>query len=303
MTKDNDDFIKCLHSDANLVEQFINNEIEDMRCVPERLKIAIRYATLGGGKRFRPFLAFESAVMLGADRKSILPLAVALECVHCYSLVHDDLPAMDNARLRRGRPTVWAAFDEWTAILCGDALLTLAFELLARQAQSNNAELYSKLSLELSRASGAAGMVGGQCLDLESDKLGIPKTLDAPYIQRMQVMKTGALVSFACEAGAILAGASEKDCNTMHKFGYCIGFAFQIADDLLDIDGTPEELGKATGKDASAGKATLVKILGKENARKTLDENKDEALSLLKPYGTQARMLREATHFITARKN
>ena len=298
-----DSFTQRLQSNADLVEACLANEIDCMQGVPERLRQAMRHAALGGGKRFRPFLVLECAAMFGANRQDALMPAAALEFIHCYSLVHDDLPSMDNDRLRRGRPTVWAAFDEWTAILAGDGLLTLAFEILARPTGASDAQLYSQLALKMARAAGAAGMVGGQCLDLESDKLGEPATPDAHYIQHMQALKTGALLRFACEAGAILARAPDKDCAAMQKFGDYIGFAFQIADDLLDIESTPEELGKATGKDQAAGKATLVELLGQEQARAKLNEIKAAALDLLAPYGPRARLLQEATNFIVTRRN
>ena len=303
MTIPTDNFKKYLQSDAKLVETYIETEITKMQCVPERLKMAMRPATLEGGKRFRPFLTLECAAMFGTGREAALPVAAALECIHCYSLAHDDLPVMDNDKLRRGRPSVWAAFDEWTAILAGNALLTLAFEILAREALSSDSKLYNKLLLEISRAAGAAGMVGGQCLDLESDKLGEPTIVDINYIKRMQIMKTGALLRFACEAGAILASASDCDCKAMNKYGYYIGFAIQIADDLLDVESTTEQLGKTAGKDDKAGIATLVKALGGDRAREQLEQIRSTALALLKPYGTQAKLLKEATHFVTTRRS
>jgi len=296
-------FAQRLQSDADLIEAYLANEINEMQGVPERLKGAMRHAALGGGKRFRPFLVLECAAIFGANREDALPAAAALECIHCYSLVHDDLPSMDNDQLRRGRPTVWAAFDEWTAILAGDALLTLAFEILACPVLSADPEVYRKLSLKMARSAGAAGMVGGQCLDLQSDKLGQPPAPDVSYIQHMQALKTGALLRFSCEAGAILAGAPEKDCSSMQKFGDYIGFAFQIADDLLDIESAPEELGKATGKDQAAGKATLVELLGRDQARAKLNDIKTAALDLLAPYGAQANLLQAATHFVATRRN
>ncbi|MEO0810091.1 MAG: polyprenyl synthetase family protein [Pseudomonadota bacterium] len=302
MTEPADDFIQRLAADANLMELHLASEIDAMQNAPARLKDAMRHGALGGGKRFRPFLVLECATMLGAAREHAAPAAAAIECIHCYSLVHDDLPAMDNDQLRRGRPTVWAAFDEWTAILAGDALLTLAFEIIARPTAHTDAGVRSQLALAMAQAAGAAGMVGGQCLDLESDKLGRPAKPDATYIRHMQSLKTGALLRFACEAGAILASAGEDHRAAMQKFGSAIGSAFQIADDLLDIESTPEALGKATGKDEAAGKATLVALLGVDEARARLETITAAALDALAPYGAAADLLRAATHFVARRK-
>jgi farnesyl diphosphate synthase len=252
---------------------------------PPRLLAAMRHATLGGGKRMRPFLLIECAGLFGLQPVAALNAAAALECVHCYSLVHDDLPAMDNDELRRGRPTVHKAFDEWTAILAGDALLTLAFEVLARADTHPDAAIRAELALGLARASGAAGMVGGQCLDLEADKLGQPSRPTLADVRRLQAMKTGALIRYACEAGALL--------------GVSNGRAFQIADDLLDVSGEAATVGKATGKDA--GKATLVSLMGVEAAKAELVQLEAEAFAALQPFGACAEVLREAAAFVVRR--
>ena len=246
-------FHQQLRQDVELLEAFLTAEIGSSRETPPRLVEAMRLAVLGGGKRFRPFLLMESAQIFGIPRSVSVPVAAALECVHCYSLVHDDLPAMDNDKLRRGQPTVWHAFDEWTAILVGDALLTLAFEFVTRPKMNVKPAIRAELVHALARASGRSGMVGGQCLDLQSDKLDEPAQADLDYILRLQSMKTGALLRFACEAGAILGEADATDQAAMRRFGECLGLAFQISDDLLDVEGDEGVVGKRTGKDAEGG--------------------------------------------------
>jgi farnesyl diphosphate synthase len=271
--------------------------------VPERLAAAMRHAVLGGGKRFRPFLLVESAALFGVCADQSMRAAAALECLHCYSLVHDDLPAMDNDALRRGQPTVWKAFDEWTAILAGDALLTLAFEILAEPATHADPLVRANLSLGLARASGPAGMAGGQTIDLEADKLGQPARPSLTHIQRLQAKKTGALIAYACEAGALLGQASEAQRAALLRYGTAIGLAFQIADDLLDVEGDAATVGKAVAKDAAAGKATTVSLLGIEAARAKLAEAEADAISALEPFGANADVLRWAARFVSQRKS
>jgi farnesyl diphosphate synthase len=266
---------------------------------PERLMAAMRHGVLNGGKRLRPFLVIESAALFSADGEAALRVAAALECVHCYSLIHDDLPAMDDDDLRRGQPTVHKAFDEATAILAGDALLTLAFDILADEATVVPAERRAALVLALARAAGAGGMVGGQTLDLEAER----NRPDEAGIIRLQAMKTGALIRFACEAGAIIAGASPEDRERLAEFGSAIGLAFQLADDLLDVTADAHQMGKATGKDAAAGKATLVALHGAAWARNQLHGLVDQAHALLEPYGEQALLLKAAAKFVAARNN
>ncbi|MER8388917.1 polyprenyl synthetase family protein [Mesorhizobium sp. M1380] len=266
---------------------------------PERLMAAMRHGVLNGGKRLRPFLVMESAALFSADGEAALRVAAALECVHCYSLIHDDLPAMDDDDLRRGQPTVHRAFDEATAILAGDALLTLAFDILADDATMLPAERRAGLVLALARAAGAGSMVGGQMLDLEAEQ-GRP---DEAGIIRLQAMKTGALIRFACEAGAILAGAPSGDRERLAEFGSAIGLAFQLADDLLDLTADAHQMGKATGKDAAAGKATLVALHGPGWARDQLHGLVDQAHALLEPYGEQGALLKQAAEFVAARNN
>lgn len=270
--------------------------------VPARLRNAVAHAVLSGGKRLRPFLVIESAALFGVKSATAIPVAAALECVHCYSLVHDDLPAMDNDRVRRGRPTVWAAFDEWTAILAGDALLTLAFEILANGDLADiPADARLKLIRALAAASGWQGMVGGQCIDLEADKLGQPVRPNEAHVRRLQSMKTGALIRYGAEAGGVLGGATPHQQSALTAYGRELGLAFQIADDILDAEGDAERMGKAAGKDAAAGKATLIGVLGIEAARLELTRAHRSALASLEQFGPEADMLRAAADFIVAR--
>lgn len=270
---------------------------------PDRLTAAMRHAVLGGGKRFRPFLVIESAALFGLPADAAVDVAASLEFVHCYSLVHDDLPAMDDDDLRRGRPTVHRAFDDWTAILAGDALLTLAFDILARPAAHPDATVRAELVLELARASGAGGMVGGQAVDLEADKLGLPKDPTLAHIRRLQAMKTGALIAFAARAGAILGGAGPVERAALAAYGEHLGFAFQIADDLLDAEGDAATVGKAVGKDAAAGKATVVSLMGLDAARAKLAETEAAAIGALAPFGARAAVLVDAARFVSRRRN
>lgn len=268
---------------------------------PQRLLDAIGHATLGGGKRFRPFLVVESAALFGLSEHKALDTAAAIECVHCYSLVHDDLPAMDNDATRRGLPTVWTAFDEWTAILAGDALLTLAFETLSKPAAHPSAEVRLELIASLARAAGAAGMVGGQALDLEAERLPRAAPASLAEILHMQSLKTGALIRFACEAGAILGQAAPDARAALNAYGAKLGLAFQIADDLLDAEGDAATVGKAVSKDAAAGKATLVSLMGPEAARAELKRVEAAAIEALAPFGERAGTLIEAARFVASR--
>jgi len=258
---------------------------------------AMRYAVLGAGKRLRPFILIESARLLGVEGKGVLFAAAALECVHCYSLAHDDLPAMDDDDLRRGRPTVHRAFDEATAILVGDTLLTLAFEILANRATAEDAEIRVELAGRLARAAGASGMAGGQSLDLSGER----KALSEDEIAMLQAMKTGALFRYAAEAGAILAGAGSTDRERLAGFGSALGAAFQLADDLLDHTGDSVSLGKVTHRDAEREKPTLVALLGEHEARTALATRIAAAEASLAPYGEKAAILMAATRFVSER--
>ncbi|MDX5594990.1 farnesyl diphosphate synthase [Pseudovibrio sp. SPO723] len=266
---------------------------------PSRLIEAMKYAALAGGKRLRPALMVEAAKMLGREDDGVLTAAAALECIHCYSLAHDDLPAMDDDDLRRGQPTTHIAFDEATAILAGDGLLTLAFDLIARREVSESAEVRLVLSQELARASGVGGMAGGQMLDLESEH----RDRTEAEIRLLQSMKTGALIRYACRAGALLTDAPQETVDTLTRFGEVIGFAFQLADDILDVVGDAEVVGKATGKDAEMGKATLVGLLGENAARAKLADLIAEADALLAPFGERGKPLSELAHFVASRTN
>lgn len=260
------------------------------------------HAVLAGGKRFRPFLVLETAALLGADRQDAMPAAAALECIHCYSLAHDDLPAMDNDELRRGQPSVWKAFDEWTAILAGDALLTLAFELIASRGDLDAATRNSLVRI-IAAAAGPAGMVGGQCLDLVAEKLSPSVPLTIASVERLEAMKTGALIRAACDVGAVIGHADVRQRDALARYGRELGLAFQIADDLLDAEGEAEIVGKATHKDAAKGKATLVGLIGIEPARARLAETEAAAIAALESFGTSADTLREAARFVAERKS
>jgi farnesyl diphosphate synthase len=295
-------FAERLEAHRNAVEKRLHHLLGDVRGgppAPVRLAEAMRYATLGGGKRFRPFLVIEAAALFGVTEQQALDTAAAIECIHCYSLVHDDLPAMDNDDLRRGRPTVHKAFDEATAILAGDALLTIAFEILSAPAAQPDPAIRAELVLGLARSSGWRGMAGGQMLDLEAERV----QQDMGGIRRIQALKTGALIEFSVDAGAILGRSSAPEREALRAYARAIGLAFQVADDLLDAEGSPDQVGKATGKDAGAGKATFVSLLGISGARETLHALGSEAVAALKVFRGRAASLEEAAHFVTNRRN
>ena len=278
--------------------------VSDELARPARLLDAMRYASLGAGKRFRPFLVVESAALFGVPRQQALMVGAALECVHCYSLVHDDLPAMDNDELRRGQPTVHKAFDDATAILAGDGLLTFAFDILARPETHSNAAVRIDLVLALARAAGLGGMVGGQMLDLAAEGRfdgGEPQRLAEREVATLQAMKTGALLKFACRAGGILGQADAAQRTALDRYGSAVGQAFQIADDLLDVEGDPALVGKQTGKDAEAGKATIVGILGPAGAKARLRTLVAEAETALAPFGAAASVLVAGAKFVADR--
>ncbi len=271
---------------------------------PPRLLEAMRYATLGSGKRLRPFLLIESAALFDVPRERALMAGAALECVHGYSLAHDDLPAMDDDDVRRGQPAVHKAFDEATAILAGDALLTFAFDLMSRVETHPDAAVRIALVSELARAAGIGGMAGGQMLDLTAEgRFAAPRKLAEIEIATLQAMKTGALLRFACRAGAILGNAEPAMRAAADTYGRAIGQAFQIADDLLDIEGDAKLMGKQTGKDAAAGKATLVNALGAAGARARLAALVAEADAALAPFGAKADVLMAAARFVAERKS
>ena len=271
---------------------------------PHRILEAMRYAGLGGGKRLRPFLTIESAALFGVRRDRALMAGAAIELVHCYSLVHDDLPAMDDDDLRRGRPTAHKAFDEATAILAGDGLLTFAFDVLARPETHPDASVRIALVTGLARNAGLGGMVGGQMLDLAAE--GRFGRNDAPQgendVLALQAMKTGAILRFCCDAGAILGSAPKAKRDAVSRYGQAIGQAFQIADDLLDVEGDTATLGKAAGKDAAHGKATLVDLLGRDGAHNRLAQLVTAAEQALAPFGADASILKDAARFVAERR-
>ncbi|KQZ49515.1 farnesyl-diphosphate synthase [Rhizobium sp. Root149] len=283
-----------------LLSDLLDSTVRDDEIVrPNHLLAAMRHGTLNGGKRLRPFLVQESALLFGGDPEAASRVGAALECLHSYSLIHDDLPAMDDDDLRRGQPTVHKAFDEATAILAGDSLLTYAFDIITAPATKLAADRKVELVLALSRAAGLGGMAGGQALDLAAETAAP----DEDGVITLQAMKTGALLRFACEAGAIIAGASEDDRKRLRRFGEIIGLAFQIADDVLDVTSDAATMGKATGKDADRGKATLVSRNGLDWAERRLDQLVTEAVELLQPYGEKAQVLVATARFVANRKS
>ena len=288
------------HSVEQLLRRLLTSHTQPGELTrPEKLMAAMRHGVFNGGKRLRPFLLMESAALFGVEGEAVLRTAAALECIHCYSLIHDDLPAMDDDDLRRGQPTVHRAFDEATAILAGDSLLTFAFDIIAGEATALPPERKAELVLKLARAAGPGGMAGGQALELDAEE----SRPDEAGIIRLQAMKTGALIRFACEAGAIVAGAPADDRERLGEFGSAIGLAFQLADDLLDLTANAETMGKATGKDEAAGKATLVALHGINWAGQQLAGLIGQANDLLEPYGERAAMLKSAASFIATRRN
>jgi farnesyl diphosphate synthase len=270
---------------------------------PGRLLEAIRYSSLGGGKRLRPFLVVETARLFGAEGEGVLRAAAAVEMIHCYSLVHDDLPALDNDDLRRGRPTTHKAYDEATAILVGDSLLTYAFDVTADPLTHEDPAIRAELVLALARASGFGGMIGGQVLDLEAEQAREPHTAEA--VIKLQSMKTGALLHYSVVAGAILGRADAKARAALSAYGHALGAAFQVADDILDVEADEAVLGKRAGKDAERNKATLVAALGLEAARARRDRLAAEAVAALDSLsqGRDASSLKEAARFVAARAN
>lgn len=309
MNAKNSSFLSRLDATAKEVDDLLGQLVspaiaEGELTRPPRLVEAMRYVSLGGGKRFRPFLVVESAALFAVPRHQALMAGAALECVHCYSLVHDDLPAMDNDDLRRGQPTAHKAFDEATAILAGDGLLTLAFDILSRPQTHPDAAVRIELVNALARAAGLGGMVGGQMLDLAAEGRFTgngPQRLGEDGVRTLQAMKTGALLRFACEAGGMLGSATPPQRRALERYGSVVGQAFQIADDLLDLEGDPALVGKSTGKDAAAGKATMVSVLGGAGAKERLKQLVAEAEQALAPFGQSAAILVDGAKFVAER--
>ncbi|WP_244624137.1 MULTISPECIES: polyprenyl synthetase family protein [unclassified Bosea (in: a-proteobacteria)] len=289
--------------DTLLQEKSENGEIHR----PARLLAAMRHGALGGGKRLRPFLVVETAKLFGVPAEQALRAGAAVELAHCYSLVHDDLPAMDDDDTRRGRPTVHKAYDEATAILAGDGLLTLAFDVIADPRTHPDGETRAAIILLFARALGLGGMVGGQMLDLAAEgRFGGDDTaekLGQAEIRRMQAMKTGALLAGSVLIGARLGQADPTRMAALERYGKALGAAFQVADDILDIEASPEQMGKATAKDDAKGKATLVAALGIDAAKRERDRLSDEAIAAIAGFGPEAALLRAAAQFSAQRKS
>ncbi len=300
------DFAKRLDKTADDTEALLghllaDDILPDEIARPKRLMDAMRYSSLGGGKRLRPFLVVESAAVFGVPREAALLAGAALECIHCYSLIHDDLPAMDNSDLRRGRPTLHKQTDDATAILAGDGLLTLAFDIITRDEIHRDANVRLLLTRALARCAGIGGMVGGQMLDLAGEgRFGDREPVD---VARLQQMKTGALLRYGCIAGAILGQATAKEYQALDDYGRALGEAFQIADDLLDVEGDAAALGKPSGQDAAMGKTTFVTQLGIEGAKQRVRDLLARADSAVSIFGDRAAVLQAAARFVAERKN
>jgi len=297
-----EDFARALKAAAAATEAALSRLIPQPTGATgdQRLLEAVRYAVLGGGKRLRAFLVIESARIFGVEGEGPLRAAASLECLHGYSLVHDDMPCMDDDDLRRGKPTVHKAFDEATAVLAGDALQTYAFQWLAETPTHPDPAVRCDLVRALAVASGAAGMVGGQALDLSAEEA--PESFPVEEVARLQSMKTGALIVYACEAGAILGGASAEQRGALAAYGRDLGLAFQIADDLLDLEGDEALAGKRLGKDAQAGKATFIDLYGADGARERARALIGEARDRLAGFGAAADVLAETARFVVERK-
>ena len=291
-------FPKALKEAARLTDAALERLLVVPLGLEARVYDAMRYSALAPGKRLRPFLVLASANLFGVALRCALQVAAAVEMVHAYSLVHDDLPAMDDSDLRRGRPTCHKQFDEATAVLAGDGLLTAAFEVLAHPDTHGDPAVRCELVSELATAAGAAGMVGGQMIDLIAEH----QNLDIGAITRLQRMKTGALIAFSCEAGAILAKAPSELRTALRGYAHDLGLAFQIADDLLDVEGSAAETGKPVGADAAAGKATFVSILGVARARAQAELLVSQAVAHLELFDQRAELLGEAARFVIARR-
>lgn len=308
----NNDFFARLEGTAQGIESLLDQLLAPA-CLPgeiarpNRLLDAMRYAMLGGGKRLRPHLVVETARLFGQDGEGAIRAGAAVECIHGYSLVHDDLPAMDDDALRRGKPTVHKAYDDATAILAGDALLTLAFDILADAATDPDPAIRVELTLALARSSGLGGMVGGQMLDLEAEGRFTAESRPIPGDEtstlQLQAMKTGAILAASVQMGAIIGRAGAHERAALARYGVALGQAFQIADDLLDAEGEAATVGKATGKDAAKGKSTLVSLLGADGARARLKSLVARAEEEMASFGNRASVLVETARFVAERQN
>ena len=285
----------------NQIAADIDHQFEMLLAVPNdpraRLYEAMRHAAIGGGKRLRPLLVIASCALFNIDRQAALRVATAIECIHVYSLIHDDLPCMDDDDLRRGKPTVHKAYDEATAVLAGDSLHALAFDILADETTHSDPFVRNQLILELARASGPDGMAGGQMMDIEAN----PATFDLQMITRLQQLKTGALIGFCVEAGAIMGRLPPEGRTALRGYARDIGLAFQIADDILDVEGDVAVAGKALHKDAAAGKATFLSLLGLDRAKAQAHALVDQAIAHLGSFGSEADLLRAIARYTVER--
>ena len=279
----------------------IDRAFDDLLGVPAdargRLYEAMRYAAIGGGKRIRPMLVAAACDLFRVDRERAMRVALAVECIHVYSLIHDDLPSMDDDDLRRGKPTLHRAYEESTAILAGDSLHALAFEILADEATHEDPFVRAELVVELARASGPAGMAGGQMMDLMAGEMA----LDLAAVTRLQQLKTGALIGWCVEAGAIMGRVPPEGRTGLRGYARDVGLAFQIVDDLIDHEGMEEKAGKRVGKDCAAGKQTFVSLLGPARARRQADLLIDQAIEHLQSFGEEADLLRAVARFAVER--
>ena len=279
----------------------IDRSFDTLLSVPDdprkQLYLAMRHAAIGGGKRMRPLLVVAACDLFHVDRQAALRVATAIECIHVYSLIHDDMPCMDDDDMRRGKPTVHKAFDEATAVLAGDSLHALAFEILADEATHSDPFVRSELVLDLARASGPAGMAGGQMMDLAAEN----QVLDLQTVTRLQQLKTGALIGFCLEAGAIMGRVPPEGRSALRGYARDIGLAFQIADDILDVEGDEAVAGKALQKDADAGKATFLSLLGLDRARAQADMLVNQGIAHLASFGAEADLLRAIARYTVER--
>ena len=290
---------RALAETADAVESALEYLLPPPEGAEARLAEAMRYATLGGGKRLRAFLVMQAASLFSVSQTCAARVAASIEMLHAYSLVHDDLPAMDDDDLRRGKPSTHKQFDEATAILAGDALQCRAFEVLAEPDTHSDPQARCELVSALGAAAGSRGMAGGQMIDMVTEGL----MLDGPAVTRLQALKTGRLIQFSCEAGAILGRASIHQRHLLAAYGRDLGAAFQIADDLLDVEGDSAEIGKTAGKDAAAGKATMVAVLGVEMARAHADALAKQAADHLDGFGEKAALLRDLAAYVVQRRS